>query len=134
MTEPAVITDILIRTEGRAGRITLNRPQALNALTEGMAHALDVALRRWADDPAVALVVIDAAGERAFCAGGDIVGLYSAAQQGRFSEGQRFWRFEYRLNARIASYAKPVISLMQGFTMGGGASCPPGAFSGWSPR
>lgn len=114
------MTDILIRVQGHAGRITLNRPQALNALTEGMARALDLALRTWADDPAVKLVIIDAAGDRAFCAGGDIVDLYAAGRAGRFEEGQRFWRFEYRMNARIAAYPKPVVALMQGFTMGGG--------------
>lgn len=113
-------TDILIRQEGRAGRITLNRPQALNALTEGMARALDGALQDWAVDPAVRLIIIDAAGNRAFCAGGDIVDLHAAGRAGRFEEGQRFWRFEYRMNARIAASEKPVVTLMQGFTMGGG--------------
>lgn len=114
------MTDILIRIEGHAGRITLNRPQALNALTEDMARALDLALRDWAEDPAVSLIIIDATGERAFCAGGDIVDLYAAGRAGRFEEGQRFWRFEYRMNARIAAYEKPIVTLMQGFTMGGG--------------
>lgn len=114
------MTDILIRIEGRAGRITLARPAVLNALTAGMAHALDAALRAWAEDDAVAVVVIDAQGDRAFCAGGDIADLYAAGRAGRFAEAQRFWRFEYRMNARIAGYAKPVVSLMQGFTMGGG--------------
>lgn len=114
------MTDILIRTEGHAGRITLNRPQALNALTEGMARALDAALRGWADNSAVDLILIDAVGDRAFCAGGDIVDLYAAGRAGRFAEGQRFWRFEYRMNARIAAFEKPIVTLMQGFTMGGG--------------
>ena len=114
------MSDIVIRTEGRAGRITLNRPDALNALTEEMGHALDAALRDWAGDPAVALVVIDAAGLRAFCAGGDIARLYAAGRAGDHDHGRRFWRFEYRMNARIAAYPKPVVTLMQGFTMGGG--------------
>jgi enoyl-CoA hydratase len=114
------VTDILIRTEGRAGRITLNRPAALNALTEAMGHALDAALRDWARDPAVALVVIDATGPRAFCAGGDIAQLYAAGRAGDFDHGRRFWQFEYRMNAQIAEYPKPVVTLMQGFTMGGG--------------
>ena len=76
------MSDIAIRTEGRAGRVTLNRPEALNALTEEMGHALDAALRAWAGDPGVAVVVIDAAGPRAFCAGGDIARLYAAARVG----------------------------------------------------
>ncbi|HMO73231.1 MAG TPA: enoyl-CoA hydratase/isomerase family protein, partial [Paracoccaceae bacterium] len=85
-----------------------------------MLRALDAALVAWAGDDAVALVVIDAAGDRAFCAGGDITGLYARGRAGDFGFGQDFWRREYRMNARIAEYAKPVVSLMQGFTMGGG--------------
>lgn len=114
------MTDILLRIEGRAGRATLNRPAALNALTAGMAADLQAALGAWRKDPAVALVLIDAAGDRAFCAGGDIADLYATGRAGDFGFGQRFWADEYRLNATIAEYPKPVISLMQGFTMGGG--------------
>jgi enoyl-CoA hydratase len=68
----------------------------------------------------VDLVVMDATGPRAFCAGGDIAQLYAAGMAGDFAHGQGFWRREYRMNLRIANYAKPVVSLMQGFTMGGG--------------
>ncbi|QYK39806.1 MAG: enoyl-CoA hydratase/isomerase family protein [Paracoccaceae bacterium] len=114
------MTDIIIRRDGRAGRITLNRPAALNALTDGMVRALDAALIDWLRDDAVDLIVIDAAGERAFCAGGDIAELYAQGRAGNFGHGQAFWRREYRMNARIAEYPKPVVSLMQGFTMGGG--------------
>lgn len=114
------MTDILCRIEGRAGRVTLNRPAALNALTAAMASDLQAALEAWRDDPAVALVVIDAAGDRAFCAGGDIADLYATGRAGDFGFGQRFWADEYRLNATIAEYPKPVVSFMQGFTMGGG--------------
>lgn len=114
------MSDILIRVEGRCGRVTLNRPAALNALSEAMCVALDAALVDWAVDDAVDLVVIDAAGPRAFCAGGDIAALYAAGMAGNFAHGQAFWRKEYRMNLRIAGYAKPVVSLMQGFTMGGG--------------
>lgn len=114
------MSDILIRLDGRCGRITLNRPASLNALSEPMCVALDAALIAWADDAAVDIVVIDAAGDRAFCAGGDIAELYAAGTVGRFSHGQDFWRKEYRMNLRIAGYPKPVVSLMQGFTMGGG--------------
>ena len=114
------MTDIDIRKTGRAGRITLNRPKALNALTEDMSLAIERALRDWAGDDAVALVVIDAAGDKAFCAGGDIAKLYENGTAGRFGFGQYFWRQEYRMNALIAGYGKPVVSFLQGFTMGGG--------------
>ncbi|MDT8855865.1 enoyl-CoA hydratase/isomerase family protein [Paracoccaceae bacterium Fryx2] len=114
------MSDIEIRIAGRAGRITLNRPAALNALSEPMCAALDAALVGWQDDPAVELVVIDAAGPRAFCAGGDIAELYARGIAGDHAHGQAFWRDEYRMNARIAEYPKPVVTLMQGFTMGGG--------------
>jgi len=114
------MADILIRKEGRAGRITLNRPQALNALTYRMCQGVDAALVAWRDDPAVALLVIDAEGDRAFCAGGDIAEMYATATAGDFAYGRRFWADEYRMNARLAEYPRPVVSFLQGFTMGGG--------------
>ncbi len=112
--------DIIIRAQGRAGRITLNRPRALNALSYDMCLAIDAALRQWRDDPDVALVIIDAAGDRAFCAGGDIQEMYDTGTQGDYSYGRRFWTDEYRMNASIARFPKPYVALMQGFTMGGG--------------
>lgn len=112
--------EIDIRVAGRAGRITLNRPKALNALTYDMVLRIDEALAGWAGDDAVDAVVIDAVGEKAFCAGGDVADLYAAGKAGDFEFGRQFWRDEYRMNARIASFAKPVVSLMQGYTMGGG--------------
>ncbi|MDX5413964.1 MAG: enoyl-CoA hydratase/isomerase family protein [Rhodobacterales bacterium] len=114
------MSEIDIRIEGRAGRITLNRPAALNALTYDMVLAVEAALDAWRDDAAVALVVLDAAGEKAFCAGGDIADLYASGKAGDFAYGRRFWADEYRLNAKLAEYPKPIVSLMQGFTMGGG--------------
>lgn len=114
------MADIHVRKEGRTGRITLNRPQALNALTYEMCLAIDRALIDWAGDPEVALVLIEAAGERAFCAGGDIAEMYATGTRGDFGYGRRFWADEYRMNARIANYPKPVVSFLQGFTMGGG--------------
>ena len=114
------MSEIDIRIEGCAGRITLNRPAALNAATYDMVRAVEVALDRWRDDPAVALVVMDAEGDKAFCAGGDIADLYASGKAGDFAYGQRFWADEYRLNAKLAEYPKPIVSLMQGFTMGGG--------------
>jgi enoyl-CoA hydratase len=116
----ALADDISIRIEGRAGRITLTRPQALNALTYDMAMAIEQALLRWREDDGVSLAIIDAQGERAFCAGGDIGDLYERGKAGDYAFGRRFWSDEYRLNALIASWPKPYVALMQGFVMGGG--------------
>jgi len=112
--------DIHIRKEGRAGRITLTRPKALNALSYDMCGAIEAALDAWRDDEDVALVLIDAEGDRAFCAGGDIQQLYDTGRAGDYAYGRRFWADEYRLNAKIARYPKPYVALMQGFVMGGG--------------
>ena len=112
--------EIVTRPEGRAGRITLTRPQALNALSLRMVHAIDAALAAWADDPAVALVLIEGEGPRAFCAGGDIADVYRSGRRGDFDHGRRFWADEYRMNARIVRLGKPYVALMQGFVMGGG--------------
>ena len=114
------MTDLTIRTEGRAGRITLTRPQALNALTHAMVREIDAALVAWADDDRVAHVVIDGEGPRAFCSGGDIAEVYASGRRGDFATGAAFWADEYRMNARIAGYAKPYVALMHGFVMGGG--------------
>jgi enoyl-CoA hydratase/carnithine racemase len=113
-------TDIHIRKEGRAGRITLTRPKALNALSYDMATAIEAALYNWRSDDDVALILIDAIGDKAFCAGGDIQQLYDSGCAGDFAFGRRFWADEYRLNAKIAGYPKPYVALMQGFVMGGG--------------
>jgi len=112
--------DIHIRKDGRAGRMTLNRPQALNALTYKMCGAIDAALTAWADDDTIALLIIDAEGDRAFCSGGDIAEMYASGTAGDFAYGRQFWADEYTMNARLFNFPKPVISLMQGFTMGGG--------------
>lgn len=112
--------DVSVRVEGCAGRITLTRAQALNALSYEMCLAIDAALTAWAADDTVALVLIDAEGPKAFCAGGDIAEMYTTGRAGDFSYGRTFWRDEYRMNARIAEYPKPVVSFLQGFTMGGG--------------
>lgn len=116
----ADMTEIDIRIQGRAGRITLNRPKALNALTYDMAMAIHGALNDWRADDAVALIVIDAAGDKAFCAGGDIADLYRTGTAGDYDFGRQFWADEYRMNAALFEFPKPVVSLMQGFTMGGG--------------
>ncbi|MEQ8258648.1 MAG: enoyl-CoA hydratase/isomerase family protein [Roseovarius confluentis] len=114
------MTDISIRKTGRAGRITLTRPKALNAMSYDMCLAIEAALDDWATDDDVALVIIDAEGDKAFCAGGDIQQLYDTGRAGDFAYGQTFWRDEYRLNAKVAEYPKPYVAFMQGFTMGGG--------------
>jgi enoyl-CoA hydratase len=114
------LADIDIRIIGRAGRITLTRERALNALTYRMCQDVTAALDAWAADPAVDLVLIDAEGDKAFCAGGDIQEMYDTGTRGDFDYGRRFWADEYRMNAMIAEYPKPVVTLMQGYTMGGG--------------
>ncbi|MDT0445842.1 enoyl-CoA hydratase/isomerase family protein [Streptomyces johnsoniae] len=111
---------VLLHTEGRAARLTLNRPEALNALTHPMVQHLDRALTAWAEDPAVHTVVIEGAGPRGLCAGGDIRAIHRNALAGDNGPTRAFWRDEYRLNARIARYPKPYVALMDGIVMGGG--------------
>ena len=112
--------DLNIRIQGRAGRITLTREKALNALNHDMALAVLAALSDWRDDPSVDLVIMDAAGDRAFCAGGDIAAVYHAGRAGDHQVGRDFFRDEYLMNAAIADFPKPVVAFMQGFVMGGG--------------
>jgi enoyl-CoA hydratase len=114
-SEPEVIT----RVEGKVGRITLNRPQALHALTTNMIRLITEALAAWRGDPAVELVMIDHSGERGFCAGGDIRMLAeSGAGDGRLA--REFFFTEYRLNTLLHDYPKPTLAVMDGITMGGG--------------
>ncbi|HUL87699.1 MAG TPA: enoyl-CoA hydratase/isomerase family protein [Pseudolabrys sp.] len=112
--------DILFERRGAAGVVTLNRPKALNAVTHPMVLALRAQLDRWAEDPAVTRVVITAAGDRAFSAGGDIRALYDLGMAGRHNEALQFWRDEYPLNAAIKNYRKPYVALIDGIAMGGG--------------
>ena len=109
-----------IKVEGRVGRMTLDRPEALNALNRPMMELIDGALIRWAVDDAISLVIIDAVGDRAFCAGGDIAELYRQTLDGDLAFSRDFWRDEYRMNARIKNYPKPYVAVMDGITMGGG--------------
>lgn len=111
--------DVVIRELGSLRRITLNRPQSLNAITFDMAETMTAFMRQWAGDSAAGAVLIDGAGERAFCAGGDLRGLYDAAKSKSPLPAQ-FWATEYKLNVLIARYPKPVIALMDGLVMGGG--------------
>ncbi len=111
--------EVLIRVEGRAGRITMNRPKALNALTLGMVRQIWTALKTWEKDAAVHLILLDGTGDRALCAGGDVRSLYDSRVEG--SETARtFWREEYRLDALIHRYPKPFVAIQHGVVMGGG--------------
>lgn len=109
--EPPVIT----RVEGRLGRITLNRPHRLNALTLEMVERMSQTLLDWRERDAVAAVLIDGAGDRGLCAGGDL-----RSTSGALPLDTAFLRAEYRLNDLIASYPKPYVALMDGVVMGGG--------------
>jgi enoyl-CoA hydratase len=111
--------DLIVRREGSAGIIRLNRPKAINAMTLEMSEGIDAALDRFEADPAVAVVVLEGAGERGLCAGGDIRGLYESSRAGG-DLGERFWRQEYVMNARIAKFPKPYVAFMDGLVMGGG--------------
>jgi enoyl-CoA hydratase len=111
---------VLAARDDRIGRITLNRPKALNALDLGMIRAISAALAAWRDDPAVHAVVIDSASDRAFCAGGDIRAIRTHATAGEADIVEKFFAEEYALNAAIAEYPKPYIALIDGICMGGG--------------
>ena len=111
--------DVLVTVTGGVGRLTLNRPRALNSLTHAMVTAMSATLTAWADDDDVSAVLVTGAGERGLCAGGDIVAIYHSAQDGG-DEARRFWHDEYLLNALIGSYPKPFVAVMDGITMGGG--------------
>lgn len=115
----AVEADVIVRREGAAGILRLNRPKAINAVTLDMVRIIDGALDRFAADPQVALVLLEGAGERGLCAGGDIRSLYDSAKIGG-DLGRVFWAEEYVVNARIKDYPKPYVAFMDGIVMGGG--------------
>ena len=115
-----VRNDIYIRVEGRVGRITLTRPQALNAVNQPIVDAMTEALLGWQDSDAIGLVLVDAEGEMAFSAGGDLAFVYRHGKAGDIETPNRFWRDEYRLNALISRYEKPYVAIMDGIVMGGG--------------
>ena len=115
MQEP----ELIVRREGDVGRLTLNRPQALGALTLGMCEAMTAALLEWRGDRGVEAVLIDHAGERGFCAGGDIRWLAESGA-GDGSAARRFFHTEYRLNHLLSVYETPIVTFMDGVTMGGG--------------
>ena len=111
--------EVIIRVEGQVGRITLNRPQALHALTTDMCREMIAALTAWRADPAVKLVLIDHSGERGFCAGGDIRTLAESAR-GDGVTNHEFFFTEYRLDSLLFHYPKHVVAIMDGAVMGGG--------------
>ncbi|MXQ11011.1 enoyl-CoA hydratase/isomerase family protein [Microvirga makkahensis] len=112
--------EVICEKQGAAGVITLNRPRALNALTLAMVREMRRALDGWARDPQVTRIIVEGAGEKAFCAGGDIRRLTELLQAGKRDEALAFWREEYQLNILIKRYAKPYVSLIDGIVMGGG--------------
>ncbi|SFN68661.1 enoyl-CoA hydratase/isomerase family protein [Mycetocola miduiensis] len=108
--------DLLQRVDGRVGRITLNRPDAINALTPAMLHSLSAALTDWAENDRIEAVVLDGAGARGLCAGGDIRLIASMSAP----EAARFWREEYAVDLQTSRFPKPYVAIMDGITMGGG--------------
>lgn len=120
VTESTAAPRVLVRKEGALGRLTLNRPEAINALDLGMIQQLTDALRAWVADTDVQIVLIDGEGERGMCAGGDVRALRTQIVEGCAEETAAFFRAEYALNALIAEYPKPVVTLADGITMGGG--------------
>ena len=115
-----IISRVVGRQNGKnLGHITLNRPKALNALTYAMCEELTRLLVAWDKDDAIGAVVIDGAGDRAFCAGGDVILLHDSGKAGD-DRAENFWRIEYALNELIHRYSKPYITLIDGFVMGGG--------------
>jgi enoyl-CoA hydratase len=112
--------EVICEKQGEAGLITLNRPSALNALTLTMTREMRRALDAWAKDSAVTRIVVQGAGGKAFCAGGDIRRLTELLKAGETDQALAFWREEYQLNVVIKRYPKPYISLIDGIVMGGG--------------
>jgi enoyl-CoA hydratase len=111
--------EVLTRVSDGVGLITLNRPKAINSLTQQMVDALSAVLTRWENDDAVRTVVLKGAGDRGLCAGGDVVAVYDSARKDGV-EVRRFWRDEYLLDGQIGRFGKPFVSLMDGIVMGGG--------------
>lgn len=111
--------EVLTHVDGGLGRLTLNRPAALHALTTNMCRLMTEALLAWREDPGVVAVLIDHAGERGFCAGGDIR-MLAESGAGDGAAAREFFFTEYRLNALLFDYPKPVVAVMDGVTMGGG--------------
>lgn len=116
---PVSAAPVLVEVTGGLGRLILNRPAAINALTAEMVDVLGRTLARWADDDRIRTVLISGAGERGLCAGGDLRAMHADAVSGG-TGSLDFWAAEYRLNAAIAGFPKPVVAWMDGLVMGGG--------------
>ena len=119
MRAEEVEEEVLFERRGHLGIVTLNRPKAVNALNAGMVQAMLRQLTDWADDDAVATVLVRGAGDRGLCAGGDIVAIYKDMLHSG-TETAEFWADEYRLNSLIAHYPKPYVAFMDGLVLGGG--------------
>ena len=111
--------DLIARKEGSVGILRLNRPKAINAVTLEMFHDIDKALDAFEADPEIAVIVLEGAGERGLCAGGDIRALWESSKA-KGDLGKILWRDEYILNARIKKFPKPYVAFMDGIVMGGG--------------
>lgn len=112
--------DVLVKLDGAAGVVSLNRPKAIHALTIDMVHMMTAALLAWRNDPAVGAILIDHSEGRGFCAGGDISYLRNSALNDGGESGRKFFHDEYQLNHLLMTYGKPVVAFMDGITMGGG--------------
>lgn len=110
---------VLVEKKGRLGLITLNRPQAVNALSLEMIQRMDRALDELEQDPGIAVVAVVGAGERGLCAGGDVRALYRACTEDP-EAGLEFFRHEYALDLRIHEFSKPYVPIMSGLVLGGG--------------
>ena len=118
--------DLIIEQKNGVGHIILNRPKALNSINLAMVRSMHACLKKWADDDSVNVVVVSGAGDRAFCAGGDIRTLYESMKEGR-SDHLTFFQEEFALNEYIYTYAKPYIAFIDGYVMGGGMGISQGA-------
>lgn len=112
--------DLLVSTDGPLGRISLNRPQAINALSLGMIEGVTETLRRWVADPKIGAVLFDGIGPKGFCSGGDVRAARSLVLAGTPEQADAYFAAEYEMNGLIASYPKPLVALGHGITMGGG--------------
>jgi enoyl-CoA hydratase len=112
--------EVDISTDGALGRVVLNRPQAINALSRGMIEAISAALTRWRDDPAIGAVLFTGSGPKGFCSGGDVRAARALVIGGQAEEADGYFAAEYRMNGLIATYPKPLVAISHGTTMGGG--------------
>jgi enoyl-CoA hydratase len=113
-------SDLRISTDGHLGRIILDRPKAINALSLEMIEGITATLGRWRDDPAIGAVLVEGAGEKGFCSGGDVRAARALVLDGQPEEADRYFATEYRMNGIIAGYPKPLVALTHGIVMGGG--------------